>query len=123
MSLLVSLCRAAVVVALVGMIGIPVATAAKASDTGYPRLMQGPMVGAVTGTDARIWVRTSGEFTAVIVYDEAPGFPSPEQTKPVLVKKADDYTAVITIPGLAPSTDYFYKVLVDGIPDRYLEGL
>ena len=38
------------------------ATPAGRDDDGYPRLMQGPMVGAVTDSEAKIWVRTSGAF-------------------------------------------------------------
>ena len=51
---------------LVLLVGSSVAIAAKPSHTGYPRLMQGPMVGAVTDTDAKIWVRTSGAFTVAV---------------------------------------------------------
>ena len=35
-----------------------VAAAADRDDDGYPRLMQGPMVGAVSPTTAMIWLRT-----------------------------------------------------------------
>ncbi len=115
--------RSVAVLALVLLVGASVAVAAKASSTGYPRLMQGPMVGAVTDSDARIWVRTSGEFTVAIVYDVTPEFRSPKTTEPVSVTKSRDYTAVITIKGLEPSTEYFYELRVDGIRDRYLEGL
>jgi len=85
--------------------------------------MQGPMVGAVTHTDARIWVRTSGELEVSIVYDTSPEMTSPRATEPVLVAKADDYTTVIVLPELEPATEYFYRVMVDGIRDRYLEAL
>ncbi len=122
MKILTSL-RSAAFLALVLLFGVSVANAAKASSTGYPRLMQGPMVGAVTDTDARIWVRTSGAFTVAIVYDLTPDFRAAKQTEPVMVTKADDYTATITIPDLEPSTEYFYEIIVDGIKDRYLEDL
>ena len=115
--------RPALFLALISLVGATVATAAKPSHTGYPRLMQGPMVGAVTESDARIWVRTSGAFTVAIVYDVTPEFSSPKQTEPVLAKKADDYTAVITISDLEPSTEYFYEIRVDDIEDRYLKKL
>jgi alkaline phosphatase D len=108
---------------LAPLIGASVATAAKPSHTGYPRLMQGPMVGAVTESDAKIWVRTSGEFTVAIVYDVTPEFSSPKETEPVMMKKTDDYTAVITISDLEPTTEYFYEIIVDGIKDRYLKKL
>ena len=119
----IHLVRSALVAGLVLIVGSSLASAAKPSHTGYPRLMQGPMVGAVTDTDAKIWVRTSGAFTVAVVYDVTPDFRSPKQTEPVMVKKADDYTAVITIPDLDPSTEYFYELRVDGIKDRYLKNL
>ena len=117
------LVRSAVVLGLVVLVCSSVAMAAKPSHTGYPRLMQGPMVGAVTDTDAKIWVRTSGAFTVSIVYDVAPDFSSAKQTEPVMIEKANDYTEVITISGLEPSTEYFYEIRVDGIKDRYLRNL
>jgi alkaline phosphatase D len=115
--------RSALVFGLVLLVCSSVALASKPSHTGYPRLMQGPMVGAVTDHDAKIWVRTSGSFEVVIVYDTSPEFPSPSQTEAVTTEKADDYTTVITIPGLEPSTEYFYEMRVDGIKDRYLKKL
>ena len=106
------------------LLGIVSATeAAEASHTGYPRLMQGPMVGVVAPTEAKIWVRTSGEFTVSIQYDTNPEFTAARETEPVLVRKVNDYTEVVSISGLEPSTEYFYRIVVDGIPDRYLENL
>jgi len=115
--------RTALVGALVTLLAVPAAHAAKASATGYPRLMQGPMVGAVTDTEARIWVRTSGAFTVSVVYDTTPDFTSPVTTDPVMADKSRDYTETITISDLEPSTEYFYRLTVDGIRDRYLEKL
>jgi alkaline phosphatase D len=99
------------------------ATAAKASQTGYPRLMQGPMVGALAPTEVKVWVRTSGPYAVALEYDTDPGFSSPRRSEAVEIVKADDYTGVITVTGLEPATEYFYRVIVDGIRDRYLEGL
>lgn len=96
---------------------------AEASQIGYPRLMQGPMVGVVTPTEAKIWVRTSGEFPVTIQYDTKEDFSSALETKAVVVRKVDDYTAVITVGGLEPSTEYFYRLTTHGIPDRYLKML
>ena len=99
------------------------ASASQPSHTGYPRLMQGPMVGVVGPTEVKIWVRSSGEFPVTIQYDTTAEFSSALETEPVLVRKANDYTEVITIAGLEPSTEYFYRITVDGIPDRYLKML
>jgi len=114
---------ASVVLCLGVLIGASVATAAEPSHTGYPRLMQGPMVGVVGPTEAKIWVRTSGEFPVTIQYAATPDFASFLETEPVVVRKADDYTAVITVSGLEPATEYIYRITADGIPDRYLKML
>ncbi len=105
------------------LIAVSAATAATPSHTGYPRLMQGPMVGAVEPTEVRIWVRTSGEFPVTIQYDTTPEFELYRETEPATVLRADDYTKVITITGLEPATEYFYRITTDGIPDRYLKKL
>ena len=112
--------RAAVILPFCLLAFVSATSAAEPSHTGYPRLMQGPMVGVVAPTEAKIWVRTSGEFPVTIQYDTNAEFSSALETEPVVVRKADDYTAVITVGGLEPATEYFYRLTTDGIPDRYL---
>jgi alkaline phosphatase D len=119
-----SLFQRAVIILPIFLLAMMSATeAAEPSRTGYPRLMQGPMVGVVAPTEAKIWVRTSGEFPVSIQYDTNPAFATIRETEPVLARKVKDYTEVITIAGLQPSTEYFYRIVVDGIPDRYLKML
>lgn len=71
------------------------------------KLFNGPMVGDVQPTSAKFWVRTAGPATVQIRAGE-----SLSQT--VTTGPKDDYTAVMTLDGLAPFTDYKYDVLVDG---------
>ena len=97
------------------------APAASRNDNGYPRLMQGPMVGTVTPTEAHIWLRTTGEYTVSIEYGTDFELRSVASTQPVVARKASDYTLVVTISGLEPATEYFYRVLVNGKGDKYLE--
>ena len=47
---------------------LPALAAADRDDDGYPRLMQGPMVGAVTPTQVKIWTRTTGPYAVSIEY-------------------------------------------------------
>lgn len=89
---------------------------------GYPRVMQGPMVGAVTDTDARIWVRLSGEFSVTVEYGIGFELSSFVRTAPIVAMASNDYTAVVTLGGLEPDTEYFYRINVNGVPDRYLKG-
>ena len=115
--------RAAIILPVCLFGPVSATDAAEASLIGYPRLMQGPMVGVVAPTEVKIWVRTSGEFPVTIQYDMSPDFKDFRETKPIIVRKADDYTSVITIRGLEAATEYFYRLTVDGIPDRYLKML
>ncbi|MBB6428776.1 alkaline phosphatase D family protein [Algisphaera agarilytica] len=74
------------------------------------KLLGGPMLGGITPTQARVWVRTAGPATVQVVIDDE--IQSVErQTGP-----DGDYTAVLHLDGLAPATDYTYDVLVNGQP-------
>lgn len=50
--------------ALPGWVGPVVAR----SEQGYPRLIQGLMMGAVTEGSAQVWMRVSGQFPAALAY-------------------------------------------------------
>ncbi len=95
--------------------------AADRNDEGYPRVMQGPMVGTVTDHDARIWLRMSGEYAVAIDYGTDFAMASFESSEPIVSKKSSDYTIIVTLDGLEPSTEYYYRVLVNGKGDKYLE--
>lgn len=93
------------------------------SKEGSPRLMQGPMVGAVSKNEIRIWVRTSGAFPVAIEYGNDDQLETAQETEPVLTTKSNDYTAVIKLTNLLADTPYFYRVKVNGEYDRYLRDL
>ena len=80
-------------------------------------LVHGPMVGSVTDTSARFWVRTADEadvrIACVAAHGQA-GAPSEAKVGTGRTRKADDYTAVVEVTGLAPFTIYHYVVSVDG---------
>jgi len=94
--------------------------AAGRNDEGYPRLMQGPMVGAVSPSEARIWARTTGEYSVAIQFATDWEMKSAKTTAAVVASKANDYVVVVTLTDLAPATEYFYRVLVNGEGDKYL---
>ena len=95
--------------------------AAGRNDQGYPRIMQGPMVGAVGEQSALIWLRTTGEYRVAIEYGTDFELGSTLLTDPIVASKANDYTMIVTIEGLEPATEYFYRVLVNGKGDKYLK--
>jgi alkaline phosphatase D len=90
-----------------------------AAAPGYPRLMEGPMIGA-TGVDSiTFWGRASGEFDVEVEYSTDRFLGATQKSAPVRARAADDFTVRIAVGGLAPATRYYYRLLVDGIPDRY----
>lgn len=73
------------------------------------QLFSGPMLGCVTDTSARFWVRTPGEADVQIVTDK-------QQSELVRTDRKKDFTALIDLQGLQPSSTYSYDVLVNGKP-------
>jgi len=108
-----------------GLLGSALAAAALrpfrsfAAAPGYPRLMEGPMVGAVTPDSITFWGRASGEFDVDVEYSTDPSFRAPERSAIVRAMAASDFTVRITVAGLSPATRYYYRLRVDGIADRY----
>jgi alkaline phosphatase D len=73
------------------------------------RLIHGPMVGSVTATSARFWVRTANESEVQVTV-------TPDLQSDIVRTKAEtDYTAVAEVRGLKPDTVYQYDLTVDGV--------
>lgn len=70
-------------------------------------LLHGPMLGAVTGSSARFWVRTAEPAKVRIKTSGG--------ASEVVESSADsDFTAVAEVTGLKPATEYTYEVEIDG---------
>ena len=67
----------------------------------------GPVVGGVTATSARVFVRTAVAETASIWLTPPSG---PAIVVPFTTTAATDFTAIVTATGLAPSTHYAVTV-------------
>jgi alkaline phosphatase D len=79
---------------------------------GYLRLVHGPMLGDVTSTGAKIWLRTDREANVLVtVYEtgKQQGMKCEGRTS-----VAADYTTIIQVSRLQPSTKYRYTVHIDG---------
>jgi len=113
--------RVTMTVVFVSLLLPTLVAGADRDDDGYPRLMQGPMVGAVTPTQAKIWARTTGPYSVSIEYATNFEMRSATTSGPVTAEKANDYVVVIELDGLEPATEYFYRVLVNGEGDKYLK--
>lgn len=80
------------------------------------RLIHGPMLGSVTDSSARVWVRTAKQ-SAVQVLVRSPGQFKPELRSNVEDTKAgEDYTVVVEVRGMRPDTSYQYDLTIDGTP-------
>ncbi len=77
-------------------------------------LVHGPMVGSVTGTTARIWVRTANESDVQVAAGTGTDFRGQLRSATARTSSESDYTAVAEIVGLRPDTTYRYEVILDG---------
>lgn len=90
-----------------------------AKSFGYPRLLQGPMLGASSPTSLTIWGRASGALPVSVQYSTTPQMLDVKVTPAVHASADTDFTVVIRIDDLKPGTPYWYRVVVDGEVDRY----
>ena len=73
----------------------------------HDALAHGPMLGCVTGSSVRIWVRTAGVQSVIAKISNANGV---VESKTVLTTVDSDHTAVLEINGLTANTEYSYSV-------------
>ena len=79
-------------------------------------IIQGPMVGA-TGSDfVSVWVRTDVERELTLQVSKDPKFETIAKQQQGRSFSANDYTAVIRISGLEPSTSYYYRFVANDGP-------
>ena len=80
------------------------------------------MVGVAAPDAVSVWVRLSGEYEAVLEVSASRHFLNAVASAPARPSRADDdCTAVLRVEGLSPATPYFYRILVNGKPDAYLD--
>lgn len=77
-----------------------------------PELIHGPMLGAVTGTSARFWVRTAAEVPFRVRLGTTEKMAGARSSTTVMTSEIRDFTGVVEITGLQPDTLYFYEVLL-----------
>ncbi len=88
---------------------LPAASAAK-------WLSLGPMLGHVSDTEARVWVKASGPARAALRISEAADLSRSRKVSGPLLGPDTDYAGLISITGLSASTRYFYRLELDGTP-------
>ena len=72
------------------------------------QLFNGPMLGSITSTSAKVWIRSAGpaKFQVKIV---------DKLSEEVVTTEESDYTGVATVRGLSPFTDYSYSIILNGL--------
>ena len=83
-----------------------------------PTLTHGPLVGAITDTGVNIWLRAggSGEAQIRVATSVDPSSDRYAVTAKAVLKKEQDFTAVLSFNNLKPDTTYHYTVLLDDKP-------
>jgi alkaline phosphatase D len=105
--------------ALAGFQSISLRADVQDEPVGHPRLMQGPMLGAVSPSSILIWVRVSEEYAVSVEYSETRHFIESKRSLSVRAHSDTDLTATVEITGLAPETRYYYRVLLNGRLPKY----
>ena len=87
-----------------------------------PRVTSGPILGAVTDSSVRVWIRADRPVTFAVEYaingTSWPGTTSP----PIAISGTTDMTGAVLLSGLAPSTTYQYRPVLNGQPQAGLQG-
>jgi len=77
-------------------------------------LIHGPMLGCMTDSSVKFWVRTANEVPLQVLVSKSKKLREPVKSDIVRTDKDKDYTAVVGVAGLEPDTEYYYEVLIDG---------
>jgi len=78
-------------------------------------LLHGPMLGSVTDSTAKFWIRTANEVPVQVVIRELENKDTLIKIPIVRTDKNKDFTAVITAQGLKSDTSYWYSLMVDNV--------
>jgi len=78
------------------------------------QLLHGPMLGCVTDSSAKFWVRTVDEAPVQIIASTSNKLITPIKSATVSTVPSRDFTAIVELSGLQPATNYFYNILING---------
>ena len=78
-----------------------------------PQVTHGPYVGQIRQDVAKVWLRTNQATRVIVEYSATATFTQPRQVSLSTVS-ARDFTAKLELPGLAPGSDVFYRIRLNG---------
>jgi len=77
-------------------------------------LLHGPMLGCVTDSVARFWVRTADEVLVQFFVSSSENMALPIKSAIAKTSKDRDFTATLDVQDLKPDTTYYYQLLING---------
>ncbi len=80
------------------------------------QVTHGPFVGAVTQKSARFLVRTDAQAEVRFELDQAQTFTNPVATLSANTEEEADFFVIIEVNGLLPNTRYYYRAVINNIP-------
>lgn len=86
---------------------------------GYPRALQGPMLGAPGPNHLTVWVRASGAFDVLLEVAEDRDFRAIVSSATTTARADARCCVVLRAEGLQPGRDYWYRLRYAGEADRY----
>lgn len=81
-------------------------------------IVHGPMLGYTTSETAKFWLRTSQVSKVQFVLSKTKTFDEEIFSEEKQTEKNSEFTAKIDVKGLSANTNYFYKIIIDGKPQR-----
>ncbi len=81
------------------------------------RLIHGPMLGGITDSSAKFWLRTAKEFPVYILVKEVGKKNNIFKSTLKKTKLENDFTTILEVPGLESQTNYKYEIFIDGMKE------
>ena len=78
------------------------------------QLIHGPMLGSLTETSAKFWVRTVDEVPVQVLVSQSKDLSNPIKSTKASTSSELDYTAVVGVEALQPDTLYYYDLTLNG---------
>jgi alkaline phosphatase D len=78
------------------------------------QLIHGPMLGCLTDTRAKFWVRTVDQVPVQVLVSTSKRLSNPIRSTLTSTSSKADYTGVVEVKGLRPDTQYYYDLMLNG---------
>ncbi len=79
-------------------------------------LTHGPVVGGVTDSEAKVFVRTNEASTVAVWYGTVPNLVTFQTSETLHTNPPKNFTKIIPLTNLSPETTYYMNVVVNGLP-------